>query len=497
MFRLPLLCGLLAAGLAAVAETNRTVIIVLDGVRPDYITPAIAPNIVALGERGVTAETHSVTYPTYTRPNSASVSTGAYPKTHGIMQNTMYHPAMGDDPFNVGSAAALQQFDAATGGRMLTSPTLGEVLDANGKVFFVAGTAGSGTTLLQNPRGAGRGTWHAGGLFFPEDAEEEAIAALGPLPESRATDEATNWAFDAYLHHAVGAAPPDVTLVWINQPDATGHREGVGAPETLAAVTHADANIGRLLAAHEAHGLTDQVNVIVTTDHGFSTTTGGLAVLRTLREAGIDDDAIGVVRNMVWVENDDLALLVRVGQALQQDESVGAIYTRPREPGSPLGVVPGTLSTAVIQWDHPERAADLIASPSWTHDANEFGFPGTTTFGGRATHGSDSPYDLRVWMVAAGPDFKQGLQTRTPTGNVDLAPTVLHLLGIAAPAEMDGRIWHELLAGGPDPAEVPVETFVHRAETQHPDGLTYEVEMETRRVGTTVYLRGAQTQRSR
>lgn len=494
MFRLIAACCLIfLAAPWALAESNRTLIVVLDGVRPDYLSPENTPNIHAIGERGIRAKTHSVTYPTYTRPNSSTVSTGSYPKTHGIMHNTMWHPAMGEDTFNVGSAAALRRFDSATGGRLFTTITLGEVLDAHGKVFFVTGTAGSGTTFLQNPRAAGKGVWHTS-VMMPEGAREAAVDALGEPPENRGSDEGTNWGFDAYLHHALSDDPPAVTLLWINQPDSTGHREGVGAPETLAAVAHSDANIGRVLAAHEEHGLSDSVNVIVTTDHGFSTTTRGLNVGNTIEAAGVDTRGVRIVRNMVWAEDDDT--LVQIGQALQRDEHVGAIYSRPVRPGALEGVVPGTLSTAVIQWDHPDRAADLIASPAWTHDENEFGFPGTTTFGGRATHGSDSPYDLRVWMVATGPDFKNGVESETPTGNVDLAPTVLHLNGIAPLAQMDGRVMHELLAGGPDPGDIEVHEARPQAAVTHEDGFTYETSMLTLRVDDTTYMRGAETKRS-
>jgi arylsulfatase A-like enzyme len=36
--------------------------------------------------------------------------------------------------------------------------------------------------------------------------------------------------------------------------------------------------------------------------------------------------------------------------------------------------------------------------------------------------------------------------SRTPSGNVDVAPTILHLLGIKPPKRMDGRVLFEALA---------------------------------------------------
>ncbi len=473
----------------------RSLVIVIDGLRPDYITPELAPNLYALGERGVFGIKHTAIYPTYTRPNSASVSTGSFPRTHGLIHNHMWDPVMGEDRFSTGTASNLREYDEATGGELLTTVTLAEVLDENGVDFFVTGTGGSGTTLMLNRFGTGKGVWQGRGVFIPSEGEEAAIEALGELPEDPRGPEGTDWSFDAYLHHALSDDPPAVTFMWINEPDSTGHSYGVGAPETLEAVASSDRNIGRIVEAHEEHGLTDKVNIFVTSDHGFSTTLGGLNVGRTLEEAGLDGDGVRVVRNMVWVEEGGAARLADIAEALQRDENVGNVYTRPARHGSSEGIAPGTLSTDVIQWNHP-RSADLIASPAWTDEENEFGFAGTTTFGGTATHGSDSPFDLQIMLVAAGPDIKQGVRSEVPTSNVDLAPTVLHLHGIRPPYQMDGRIMREILVDGPNPADVPVHEHLHRAAVTYPDGFRYEAEMEVLRVGRTFYTRGADTARS-
>jgi arylsulfatase A-like enzyme len=50
-------------------------------------------------------------------------------------------------------------------------------------------------------------------------------------------------------------------------------------------------------------------------------------------------------------------------------------------------------------------------------------------------------------LIAAGPDFRKGWQDDTPSGNVDLAPTVLWILGIPQPRPMDGRVLLEAIPG--------------------------------------------------
>jgi arylsulfatase A-like enzyme len=49
-------------------------------------------------------------------------------------------------------------------------------------------------------------------------------------------------------------------------------------------------------------------------------------------------------------------------------------------------------------------------------------------------------------LIAAGPDFKQGWQDDIPTGNIDLAPTILWILGVHH-QPMDGRVLLEAMPG--------------------------------------------------
>ena len=81
---------------------------------------------------------------------------------------------------------------------------------------------------------------------------------------------------------------------------------------------------------------------------------------------------------------------------------------------------------------------------------------------GRGGHATLSPFDMRNTLVAAGPDFRHGLINELPSGNTDLAPTILHILGVAAPEHMDGRVLFEALA--PVTARFP-PIEVHTLET--------------------------------
>ena len=72
---------------------------------------------------------------------------------------------------------------------------------------------------------------------------------------------------------------------------------------------------------------------------------------------------------------------------------------------------------------------------------------------GGGTHGSLSRFEMNNTLVASGPDFKKGLYSENPSGNIDLAPTILYLLGIKPKQPMDGRVLREALVReqGPTP----------------------------------------------
>ena len=91
-------------------------------------------------------------------------------------------------------------------------------------------------------------------------------------------------------------------------------------------------------------------------------------------------------------------------------------------------------------------------------------------------------------LVAAGPDFRRGLTDDLSTGNVDLAPTILHILGIETAHEMDGRILSEALVNVDQvTAGRKTETKTIEAKKDFPAG-TWRQSLQMSRVGSTSYL---------
>jgi arylsulfatase A-like enzyme len=473
---------------AATRLAHSSLVIVLDGLRPDYVTPELMPHLHALGERGVVARNHHAVFPTVTRVNAASIATGNYPARHGLMGNEVYFPEIAPDKkFSTGSAVDLQRIEAATGGQLLTVPSLGEVLEQGGRKMLAVSSGSSGSALLLNHKSSGGGLIHHR-LILPATRQARVAEILGPVPPDASPNTLRNRrAVDTYLTIGLGQIRPDVTLLWLSDPDHTQHEYGVGSPVTLESIRQVDAELGRIVAALAAKGLQDQVNIFVTSDHGFSTHTGTLD-LPGLLAAEIESGNIFVVEGAIYVKNHDANRIRHIVERLQATDWVGAIFTRPAQRGESQGAVPGTLSFDLARWNHP-RAADILVAANWTDAANQYGYAGVSTLkddepGG---HGNSSPYDVHNTFIAAGPDIKSGVVSEVPSGNVDFAPTLCFLNGLRPPDSMDGRVLSELLRGGPAPATVKVQNRVYQTQARS-EAVEYHLELSCSIVGGTEYL---------
>jgi arylsulfatase A-like enzyme len=129
----------------------------------------------------------------------------------------------------------------------------------------------------------------------------------------------------------------------------------------------------------------------------------------------------------------------------------------------------------------------------WNDSKNQFGVPGVIDAdwqrkAGDGTHATLSRFDMHNTLIAAGPDFHRGKMTDLPSGNVDLAPTILRILGIKPAQTLDGRVLSEAMVNI-DPATqgLKPETKTIKAAKDFPSG-TWQQSLQISRVGSTLYL---------
>lgn len=479
-------------------ENARTLIVFFDGLRPDYITPEGMPHLYAFKQRGSYGKQHHSVFPTVTRVNASSYSTGSYPGTHGLLGNSVYFPEVSrNSSLNTGEAEELNKIVAATQGKLLTAVSLGEILQSVGKKMMVFSSGSTGQAMMQNHTVSGGAVINPA-MILPATMKETVIKDIGPIPPSAKPNTARHqWVTDALIRYGFAEDGPAVNAIWYSDPDATAHSDGIGSATAIASIKSVDEQFGRILAAIGQKGWTNTVNIIISTDHGFVTHVGKEGLSEFLVKQGLKKDKesedVVLAGGAIYVKDHDKNIIKKIVAALQAQEWVGAIFTPAKKRGEMTGVIEGTLSFDAIHWNH-ERAADILVDVNWDDCKNSAGYEGTSYSRGVAGHGSLSPYEVHIPLIASGPAFKKAFELDAPTSNVDIVPTILHIHGIAIPASMDGRVVYEMLAS-PDKTAVPTvkkETLSTKVKT---DWGSYELQLEYSVMGKYRYVNFAKVKR--
>jgi hypothetical protein len=321
-------------------STHKVIVMVWDGLRPDSVTMADTPNLVALGARGVAFKDNHSTYPTFTMMNAASFATGARSGQTGFYGNTFWAPtATGNnsagaaadfrDPIFTEDYAVLTDLDTAYQGKLFVIGSLFEAAQAAKLVTAAVGK--SGPAFLQDRKRGGllldeNFAWPqalvdsitAAGKMLPQRnpvAYGGALDTTKPNPtgadpdkplvplNDKATSDPTStsgsrnnganaYMMGVYLDQILAAKSPDLSLLWFRTPDSTEHTFGPGTFNYKDGLHAQDMLLGQLLAKITALGLDGKVDVIVVSDHAHSTVSGPLDLF-PLR--GIAAGAVGAV----------------------------------------------------------------------------------------------------------------------------------------------------------------------------------------------------------
>ena len=465
-----------------------------DGLQPAQVTARLMPNLTALAAKGVTFANHHPVFPTVTRANVCSMVTGRSPGGHGLAANTLL--VRDFEPHRAIPALEPQLAQMAKKGiPVLVVPTLPEILSEHRQEYVAIGVGTSGNAYLQNPTAerCGGATIHPD-FTLPYGLHEDIVSRFGPWPEeTRPNTPRMAQAVRIMTEYILPERNPAVSLIWSSEPDKSQHDDAVGSDLSNSAIIEADAQFGNLLTWLEQTGRAADTDVLVISDHGYSTITQTVNVESLLREAGFppggDTGGVVVAHNggsvLFYTHDRCRDTAERLAQWLMEQPWCGTIIA-----SKAVADIPGTLPASLVNTEGP-RTPEITMSFRWSSGRNDAGYDGYvySTGGrpGRGQHGSMSKSELRNILFAAGPSFKQGVQVDTPTGNIDMAPTVLRILGISSGAGMEGRVLEEALANGPDAGKVDWSTELHGAERR----LGYKVyrqQIQISRVGETTYI---------
>jgi len=257
---------------AAPGIARHVLIISVDGMRPDGITAAQAPNLLSLLQRGAHATHAETVRPSITLPSHTAMLTGLDFKNHGVVWNN-YRP---------GHIAHPTVFSIARDAGLSTA-----MLFAKDKFHFLANPEqvhwiyGPGIPkVIQRLEDVTRPDFKENtgpdpsAPAPPKDAAAARAATL-PRPDSAPKPTAGNpkpsTSADG-LARAFQAEWPEakyqLTFIHFGEPDGAGHGRGWMGRTYLDAIVKVDAAIGKILQTLKDSGEEDATAIIVTADHG-------------------------------------------------------------------------------------------------------------------------------------------------------------------------------------------------------------------------------------
>ena len=578
--------GILASHAVAQPRSHNVVLFVADGLRPGMVNERTAPAMTALLSRGVRfTNTHSL-FPTFTTANASGMATGHLLGDTGDFSNTIYAgfqvPGAGDSltPF-LESDPVLGDVDEHFSGDYLNEET---ILKAAREAGFSTATIGKlGPALMfdhtertgQHTIVVDDMTGRAGGIPLSDELRQRLTAAEVPTQAPTRGDngkagtstspgttvanvEQQNFFVDvatkAVLPLFKERQKPFVVVFWSRDPDGTQHNQGdslgrlipgINGPTSLAAIRNADDNLARLLEALRQQGLDGDTDVIITSDHGFSTISKesatswaatqvykdvtakllppGFVAIDIAHALGLplyDPDAKGAqvpadaypVRgngliggdpthrmvvvaanggsDLVYLPTGDRALAAKIVAALSEQDYISGLFV-----DDSLGRVPGTLPLSAIAL----KGTAVTPTPAIAINFRTFslGCADPTTCGvevadtglqqGQGMHGSFSRADTRNIMGAAGPSFREHFEDAAPASNADIGKTIAQLLALNIPAK--GKlVGRELTEAMPNGAMPNSHATLLRSE---PDTAGHVTVVLTQTVGETVYFDAA------
>ena len=87
---LTILAALSVSAIAATTRDRHVVVVVWDGMRPDFVTERNTPTLWKLAQNGVVFQNNHSVYPSATIVNGTAIVTGDYPNHDGIFANHVY-----------------------------------------------------------------------------------------------------------------------------------------------------------------------------------------------------------------------------------------------------------------------------------------------------------------------------------------------------------------------------------------------------------------------
>jgi predicted AlkP superfamily pyrophosphatase or phosphodiesterase len=364
---------------ASVRPAAPTVVMLsLDGTTPELALREMA-TLREIARRGAVADRMLPAFPTNTFPNHVTLVTGVAPERHGIVDNAFVDPVRG-------------RYERDADPTWLEVEPLWSLLEGRGIPTAAYHWVGS-----EGPWRSGRGPR----FWKPFDAD---------VGEREKVEQVLAWLADGPAD-----ARPRLVTVWMHGADRAGHRHGPGAPELGEALREQDAALAALVAALDRDGAFETLTLVVVSDHGMDAVRERVDLAGALRRAGLRAEVVGGGGfAKLAVEGGDAA----VARAVAVARGLG-----------------------LEAWPRGEAPPELLLANARFGDAVVLAPPGVAIgrLPLRGAHGYSPDHPTMGALFAAmGRGVPAGV-VLAGVRSLDVAPTLLALLGEPVPEWMQGR----------------------------------------------------------
>ena len=396
-------------GTALPAPPPPPIVILLswDGVRHDYLdqqTPTQLPALARMQREGMRAEGLRPGWPSTTFPGHAAIATGSWAEQHGIVDNRFFDRRRGT--FEAGADAGGDA--GADAAAWLNAEPLWIAAERQGvrsATFFWVGAEADWRGQRQRFRRA---------PFDPdidEPTKVRQILAWLDLPPAKA---------------------PRLIMSWWHGADDAGHEHGPGSDAVREAMRTQDAALDQLLKGIDARRLWTRLTLLLVSDHGMTRVERNLDLAALVSDLGVDATVLssaGVGHVFVRRPADRVA----VERALRNTRGVRLLRNAELPASMHLRHVTRTGDLVVVaQPPLSLQSMGVLQGAAFRMLRWCCNYP----FGG---HGYDPHLsDMQGIFLAMGRGVRPA-QRQAAQAQIDIAPTVALLLGIAPPRNASGR----------------------------------------------------------
>lgn len=394
MFIMKLLIFLFFSGLTTGSGGNsshssipRLLLVSFDGFRADYLQNYELPHLQNFIKEGVLIEHVKNVFITKTFPNHYSIVTGLYEESHGIVANSM--------------------FDSATRKHFSNFDDKDPFWWNEAEPIWV-------TNQLQENRSSAAAMWPGTDVPIHNTTPSYFMNYSSSVSFEERLNNITMW---------LSNSSPPVTfaaLYW-EEPDASGHRYGPDDKGNMSRVLReVDDLVGDLVHKLKTAGLWENINVIITSDHGM---------------AQCSEDR--VINLDLCIDRSDYTVidLTPVAAILPKTNKT-EVHDKLKSCNRHMKVYLKEDIPAKFHYQHNDRIQPiiLVADEGWTIQLNE-----------SSTHLGDHGYDnslpsMHPFLAAHGPAFHKGYRQST-TNVVDIYPMMCHILRLS-PHPNNGTFGH-------------------------------------------------------